>query len=389
MDPRVLGRCARPLLVSDVVMLWGSLALASVMAGPPKLPPMPGQGAPAPDPVTAKLPTQPTPAKPTATAKPSAPAPAKPTAPAPDASSTPAATPAPSATTTTDVPPPTFVPPNAEPPQPEPATNGPPPRDGAGASPPMRDDRGRDDRGRDDRGRGDRLPGGDDDTPVKKMPPPLRPPYKGIGLFTGAGVMLGVALAEQIASHVIVKRRCIEPAAEQAAMTDPFDDDSDVEDVGNAIIKCVPGVLPVIALRVNSDLALVAMIGMATAGAILRAERIAYDDVFAGRMSKRIPKLRGAGVGLIAVGAATWLTLGPASWGVLAKCDDAKCAGRARAMGFTTRTIGAALVAAGAAMLGFSESYRRKHEHFNRERALLWAPMFGRGLAGVSVQQRF
>jgi hypothetical protein len=382
MHPGVLGRCARPLLVCDVMLLWGSLALASVMAGPPKLPPMPGQGAPPPDPVTAKLPTQPTPAKP------SAPATAKPTAPAPDASSKPATTPAPSAspttTTTTDVPTPTFVPPNAEPPQPEPATNAPPPRDGAGASPPMRDDR-----GRDDRSRGDRLPGGDDEMPVKKMPPPLRPPYKGIGLFTGAGVMLGVALAEQIASHIIVKRRCIEPAAEQAAMTDPFDDDSDVEDVGNAILKCVPGVLPVVALRVNSDLALVAMIGMATAGAILRAERIAYDDVFAGRMSKRIPKLRGAGVGLIAVGAATWLTLGPASWGVLAKCDDAKCAGRARAMGFTTRTIGAALVAAGAAMLGFSESYRRKHEQFNRERALLWAPMFGRGLAGVSVQQRF
>lgn len=360
------------LLLSAEVMHWVSLALAAVVAGPPKLPPMPGKSAPEPTPVTAKLPSQPKPAP--AKPEPSKPEPSKPAV-APAVTPSPAAAPTAAAPTSPDVPPPAFVPPNEVPPQPEPTT-GPPPRDGAGASPSMRP-------------RGEpTLPGGDE-APAKKLPPPLRPPYRGIGLFVGAGVTFAVALTEQIVSHAIVKRRCIEPVAEQAEMTDPFDDDTDAEEIGNAILQCVPGVLPVVALRVNSDLALVAMIGMATAGAILRAERAAYDDAFAGRINRRIPKLRGAGVGLIALGAVTWLTLGPASWGVLAKCDDAKCAGGARVMGFTSRTIGAAIVAAGAGMLGFAEGYRRKHEHFSRERALLWAPSFGRGMVGVTVQQRF
>jgi len=233
------------------------------------------------------------------------------------------------------------------------------------------------------------LPTTEDATPTKTMPPPLRPPYRGIGLFVGAGVTLGIAIAEQVVSHVIVKRRCIEPVAEQAAMDDPFDDETDVEDLGNAILSCLPGVLPVVALRVNSDLALVAMIGMATAGAVLRGERDAYDDAFASRRSTKIPRLRGAGIGLVAVGALTWLTLGPASWGVLAKCDDARCAGGARVMGFASRSIGASFVAAGAAMLGYSESYRRRHEGFSRERALLWSPVMGRQMVGASLQGRF
>ena len=233
------------------------------------------------------------------------------------------------------------------------------------------------------------MPGGEDEAPVKKMPPPSRPPYRGIGLFVGAGVTFGIALAEQIASHVIVKRRCINPVAEQANMTDPFDDETDAEEIGNAIIQCVPGILPVVALRVNSDLALVAMIGMATAGAMLRADRTAYDDAFASRRQNKIARLRGAGIGVIAVGATAWLTLGPASWGVLAKCGSAKCAGRARVMSFTTRDLGAVLVAAGAAMLAFSETYRRKHELYSRERAIMWAPSIGRGYAGVSLMQRF
>lgn len=229
----------------------------------------------------------------------------------------------------------------------------------------------------------------DDEAPAKKLPQSKRPPYKGIGLFIGASATFAVALAEQIAAHVIVKRRCIEPVAAQTQMTDPFDDQTDAEEIGNAVISCVPGILPVVALRVNSDLALVAMIGMVTAGAWLRAERVAYDDAFASRSQPKIGRLRGAGIGLIAVGAVTWLTMAPASWGILAKCDDAKCATRARAMGFAFRDVGAVLVAAGAGMLAFSETYRRKHEHFSRERALLWAPAIGRGFAGITLQQRF
>jgi hypothetical protein len=369
-----------PDLVSVAVSL--SLVLATSLAGPPKLPPMPGQSTPSPEPTPTKPDaTKPDATKPSAT-KPTTPPPAKP-APAAPAKPEPAPVPptGPAAAPAT-VPTPSFSPPvYVEPPQPDVATVPPPAAAPAESNEPAPSSN-----------RRVPLPDADkaeEEAAVKKMPPPSRPPYRGIALFAGAGAMFAVALAEQIASHVIVKRRCIEPVAKQAEMTDPFDDETDAEEIGNAIIECVPGVLPVVALRVNSDLALVAMIGMATAGAILRADRTAYDHAFAMKRNAKIARLRGAGIGLIAVGATTWLTLGPASWGVLAKCDDAKCATRARAMGFSMRDVGAVFVAAGAAMLAFSETYRRKHEAYSRERAILWAPAIGRGYAGISLMQRF
>lgn len=361
---------------------WTSLVVASAMMGPPKLPPMPGQSTPPEEPApqtpkppgaTAKLPGAPT-AKPKAVT----PAPAQPATPTGPAAAQPPTPKTPAGSGSG------FEVPNAEPPQPEPIAKPPapspskPPRAGEGASPSMNP-----------AGGPPMLPGADPSTTRPKLPPPSRPPHRGIGLFVGAGTAFAVALAQQIAGHIIVKRRCIEPVAEQSAMTDPFDSDTDAEEIGNAIIECVPGVLPIVALRVNSDLALLAAVGMATAGAVLRGERQAYDDAFASRMSKRIPALRGAGIGLVAGGALTWLTLGPASWGVLAKCDNAKCASRARAMAFISRDVGVALAAAGAGMLAFSESYRRRHEAFSRERALLWAPVVGRGFAGISLMQRF
>ena len=41
------------------------------------------------------------------------------------------------------------------------------------------------------------------------------------------------------------------------------------------------------------------------------------------------------------------------------------------------------------AIVGYAEGYRRHHERFTRERAMLWAPMIGRGFAGVSLSSRF
>lgn len=230
------------------------------------------------------------------------------------------------------------------------------------------------------------LPSADDGDAPKKMPPPLRPPFRGIGLFVGAGVTFAVALSEQIAGHVLVKRRCIDPVARESMMVD---DTQAAEELGNAVVRCLPGVVPAIALRVNSDLALLATIGMATAGAMIRAERTSYDHAFANRKQKNIPALRGAGVGLIAGGVITWFTLGPAAWALLSKCGTAKCATRSRAMAFVTRDIGAVMAASGAAMLGFAESYRRHHERFSRERAIMYAPIFGRGMAGLGVSGKF
>ncbi len=365
--------------------------VALAVAGPPKLPPLPGQSAPEPAPSEPSTPTKPsTPAKPSTPGKPTPKAtPGQPTSKLPAAATVapavaPAATP-PETTTPTPRSEPTIAPPpgpepgngggipetKAEPPQPTPTAPPPKPvREGPGAAPAM----------------DGRLPSNETDDARPRMPPPLRPPYKGIGLFIGAGVTFAVALSEQIAGHVLVKRRCIDPVAKSSMM---LDDTDDAEALGDAIVRCLPGVVPAVALRVNSDIALLATIGMTAAGAMLRAERKAYDDAFSDRKQRNIVALRGAGVGLIAAGVITWFTLGPSAWAILSKCDTAKCAGRARVMAFTTRDIGAAMAAAGAGMLGFSEAYRRKHEGFARERAIMFAPQLGRGMAGLGMSGKF
>jgi hypothetical protein len=357
--------------------------VVALVAGPPKLPPLPGRDAPAAEPPAGA------PAKPSTTAKPSTPA--KPVTPASKLPSQPAIAPAaptpgappspgPSPTPIPEAaaPPSTDVPaiPDAKGEPPQPSSTAPPPRpvrEGPGAAPRMD---------------GKTLPGevDDDDDGRKRMPPPARPPSRGTDLFIGAGVMFSVALAEQIAGHVLVKRRCIDPVAKNSMMVDTPEG---AEAFGDAIVRCLPGVVPAIALRVNSDLLLFGTIGMLAAGAMLRAQRKAYDDAFAQKRQRNIKALRGAGIGLVAGGVITWLTLGPTSWGLLSKCGTAKCATRARAMSFTTRDIGALLAASGAAMLGFAEAYRRRHDEYSRERAIMFAPQFGRGMAGLGMTGRF
>jgi hypothetical protein len=362
-------------------MVAALLCIAGLL-GPPKLPPMPGQDMQAqPKPTTpAAKPSTPakTPAKTPSTTKPTTPA-AKPTTPATTPASPPAGEP----------PPPAFAPEpvgtpedpfqlpdaKAEPPQPEPT-----------AAPPASSDT------KPSRRPGAREPlgpeiRGDAERETPKIPPPKRPPFSGVGLFAGAGVSFAIAISEQVVAHVLVKRRCIDPVVEQGRVEDPPEEEA--EQIGNAIIKCAPGVLPAIALRVHSDLALLSLIGMAAAGAMLRGQRDAYDHAFKSRSRKDIAKLRWAGVGMIAGGAVVYLVTGPTAWGILAKCDTGKCATRARIMGFTTRDVSAAMIAAGAGMLGYSEAYRKHHESYSRDRALSVAPSFGRGFAGLSLSGRF
>lgn len=218
-----------------------------------------------------------------------------------------------------------------------------------------------------------------------RLPPPERPPYSGLGLFIASGVTFSAALSEQIVAHVLVKRRCIDPLAEQAA-TDP---EIQAEGYGRALLGCASGVLPALVLRVQSDLGLLATIGLASAGAAVRAQRSAYDDVFADRRGKPMMGLRIAGMSLIGTGVVTWLTTGALSWGLLASCRDAKCATRARLMAFTTRDAGAVLIAAGSGMLTYAIAHRRAYDRFYRDRALSLGTTLLPGGAGLSFSGRF
>ena len=223
------------------------------------------------------------------------------------------------------------------------------------------------------------------DTPKEagfvRLPPPTRPPYRGTGLFIASGVAFTVALTEQIIAHRLVKTRCIDPIGRGDYDTG--------EDVGEAFTGCAPGVLPAIALRVHSDLGLLATIGLATAGAMTRGNADAYADVFDPPGRRRtVAGLRIAGISLVGAGVVSWLTTGAAAWGVVGNCKDARCVNRGRLMAFITRDLSAAMVASGAGMLGFAETYRRRHDGYTRDRALSITPTLSWGGAGLSLSGR-
>lgn len=227
------------------------------------------------------------------------------------------------------------------------------------------------------------LPGATEDAPERlRFPPPKRPPYSGTGLFIGAGVTLAVAIAEQVVAHILVKRRCIDPiAADQAMMNvdpipiDPTDPPTTGEltgsdEFGEIVSQCAPGVVPALALRVHSDIGLLATVGLAAAGGANRGRQRAFDAVFRGGSTDYGVGLRAAGITLIATGVVTWFSTGAASWAWLGSCKTARCATRARLMNFTTRDTAAVLAATGGALLAFAEVRRRSTDRFIRDRAL-------------------
>lgn len=233
------------------------------------------------------------------------------------------------------------------------------------------------------------LPGDDPEPSMLRFPPPRRPPWSGVGLFVGAGVTFSAALTEQIIGHVLVKRRCIDPFAEQAAVSTSEDGEAQAEDFGEALLKCAPGILPAFALRVHSDLGLLATIGLAAAGSALRAQRDAHDDAFSDRPPPNKFALQASGVGLIGLGVVTWLTTGAISWGVLASCRTARCATRARLTAFTTRDTGAVMIAAGSGMLAYAMAHRRAYDRFFRDRAMSVGMSWMPGGPGLTLTGRF
>jgi hypothetical protein len=226
-------------------------------------------------------------------------------------------------------------------------------------------------------------------------------------MFIGASVTFAVALTEQIVAHVLVKRRCTDPVQKQIDQTaaneptDPtIDEDGngipdilevpdEAEQAGELVIDCIPGVVPALALRVHSDLGLLATIGLAAAGGMLRARRAAYDDAFGRKPRRQFVGLRAAGISLIATGVVTWFSTGAGSWGWLASCKSGDCVTKARLMNFLSRDASALMVASGGAMLGFAEAYRRSYDRYERDRAWSVGPAVSSTHYGFSISGRF
>lgn len=347
-----------------VASLVGSMAM-----GPPALPPLPGER---------EQPDVAAPSKPTTApdAGPQPVAPAKPPPPKADSAPPPAPDPAPA-----DPPgdaPTWSIPDAVEPPQPK----GAPSETEAEAEAPPRTDN------REPLGPAEgRAPRIDDPlgaeaegVPRWQIPPPREPPFRGTGLYIGAGVTFAIALSEQIVAHIMVKRNCIDPIARG--------DYDDVDDVGEVVAGCAPGVLPAVALRLHADLALLATIGLAAGGSAVRGTSEAYRDVFGEKAERRFTGLRAAGISLLGVGVVTWFGTGAGGWAWLGRCGSGPCANSARLFSFLTRDISAAMVASGAGMLTFSELYRRRYSTFLRDRALSVGPSVSQNFYGFTLGGR-
>lgn len=330
--------------------MWAP-ALCLLLVGPPKLPPVPGESQAAPEPSTeaAPAPSTPTRSQTERPAKPE-PEPERPAKPEPAEGSF-------------------SIPETVEPPQPPPSGPTAPPPEAAPTSsaPPTA---------------APRIGEPTDATPTfPRLPPPARPPYRGTGLFIAGGVAFTVALTEQIVAHHLVKSRCIDPIGRGEFDTG--------DDVGEAFTGCAPGVLPAMALRVHSDLSLLAAVGLVTAGGMTRANADAYADVFDAEQRRRtVAGLRIAGISLVGAGVVSWLTTGAAAWGVVGNCNTARCVNGGRLMAFITRDLSALMVASGGGMLGYAEAYRRRHDGYSRDRVLSITPQLSWGGAGLSLSGR-
>ena len=356
-------------------LLLTAMLVAAASSGPPVLPPVPGEQPPPDEDVPLDPAQRPTPAP----RPPQRPTPAPPPKSAPDKPTPRPAQPPPA---TSDAPdPPPDPPPQGDawsipqadaPPQPE--VGGPPPEDAPTEAPAER---------KEPEAPLDppELPGDEVEDRRPRIPPPERPPYRGTGFFIGAGVTFGIALAEQIVGHILVKRQCIDPIGRGEF--------EDTEDVGDIFAGCAPGVLPALALRLHSDLGLLATIGLVAGGAILRGQQDAWDDVFATPKPRKLKGLRVGGISLIGAGIVTWFVTGATAWGVLGKCTTARCANAARAMAFTTRDVSAIMVASGAGMLGYAEAVRRHTSRFVRDKALSAGPVLTPTFVGFSLRSRF
>ena len=131
------------------------------------------------------------------------------------------------------------------------------------------------------------------------LPPPPRPVFSGVGWMVGAAITLALAVSEQVTSQVLITRRCIRPLRNTNI--------NNLEDYAIALARCAPGFLPVVALRVHSDINLLATVALAGVGGWLRGRRIAYDHTFGAPQRNDTKRIRDAGIGLIASGFVAWL----------------------------------------------------------------------------------
>jgi len=196
------------------------------------------------------------------------------------------------------------------------------------------------------------MPGDAAPVPAEPLPPPPRPRWSGIGLWSAAGVTYAAAIGQHVGSHVVIHRRCIGPIDDAGGV-----DEADVSTANG----CYQGGVPGVALQLLGDLSLGASVALSAAGAGTRARRDAYDDRFADRPARDTLKLEIAGASLLGAGVLMFVSTTAATWGAIAGCEDGACVNRLRIVNLSLRNVSGAMSAAGAGMLTYGVLYRRRY----------------------------
>lgn len=227
-------------------------------------------------------------------------------------------------------------------------------------------------------------PGVIDQSLLPTIETPPKPDAKGTGAFVTSGVLFVAAIGEYIAAHSLLKKRCVRPLAGADLLGDEAD---------QYVADCSITMLQAGALKLHGSINALASIGIAAAGASIRARYDAHHDVFESGRHKKTQPLRTAGASLLGVGLFTWLGSAVGTWAGTIACTELGCVERLRTAQNVLTLSSFALITSGTGMLTYGLLYERRYTenatiygHIQRMQLL---PTASRNHVGVSLVGRF
>ncbi|MCA9649987.1 MAG: hypothetical protein H6712_05200 [Myxococcales bacterium] len=205
--------------------------------------------------------------------------------------------------------------------------------------------------------------------------PPAQQPKKGTGLLAATAVVGGASLGVTIARNVILKRNC------------PLD---------SGVATCTYDLRSDVGLGATQWTLNVATIGLAAGTGTMMGRYHAWKDAGEGRM-RNIKTIRGAGGGLVGVGAAGVITSVALAFVLPMRCVDKelssgdplagdRCLLKAYPTWTMTNFASFSMISSGAAMLGYGANYRSRR---GAVAELRFNPFAGRTFAGIGMSGRF
>lgn len=224
------------------------------------------------------------------------------------------------------------------------------------------------------------------------------PPTRGTGWLAAAGVVGGMALVQHAVVVGVFNGTCgvVTEAATDASMMmdEEMTDEETAEEVAGLAalgVACAATVTPSLIVRLGTPVLLGASLGMAAAGAGVRARSDAFRDRFGRHKTKRWKGITYDVVGgtLLGVGLLLWISSRASLLGNGVNCGSISCYTR---YDFSTLHGSAAMTISGAAVLTYGLAYRRAQRHYGRPGVpveLQLSPSVSRNTGGLSLAGRF